>query len=316
MKNFKCIEKLEGIWTLISQLFLTFIFLSANNFEDIFLFLTAFWVFWHLSTHILCSLRLFFWRGKWLSCSFLRVLWIFLSLILCQFQIWYFSLTCLLILFIISSLNRILNFLYLFWEFPSIDGRENSMTPYLAVTQLQQLSMHSDSYFNYPPYPFYFLSWNTFFSTISKIQESWSNCSGNTHTPISWTLPLAFFKENIYLYLFDFRVAAGELLEHVGSNSLTRDGIQAPSLGTRSLSHWTTRDVLIKNILIYWHYHLFFPFIHPIFHPSHFWIHFKAPPSSSKLFSKHIIKSWIVSPQKRYIEVLTPSTLECDLISK
>ena len=54
-------------------------------------------------------------------------------------------------------------------------------------------------------------------------------------------------------------MAAGELLEHVGSNSLTRDGIQAPSLGTRSLSHWTTRDVLIKNILIYWHITYFFP---------------------------------------------------------
>ena len=37
--------------------------------------------------------------------------------------------TYLLILFIIPSLNRILNFIYLFWEFPSIKGRENSMTP-------------------------------------------------------------------------------------------------------------------------------------------------------------------------------------------
>ena len=45
----------------------------------------------------------------------------------------------------------------------------------------------------------------------------------------------------------------------MGSSSLTRDGIQVPALGARSLSHWTTRGVpsslLLLLLIFFCHYH-------------------------------------------------------------
>ena len=53
--------------------------------------------------------------------------------------------------------------------------------------------------------------------------------------------------KNVCIYVFDF---SGSLLRQVGSSSLTRDWTLAPVLGARSLSHWTTREVLMYSFFL------------------------------------------------------------------
>ena len=54
-----------------------------------------------------------------------------------------------------------------------------------------------------------------------------------------------------FIYLFDCVGLRCSTLDpwsslwHVGSSSLTRDQTMAPALGAESLSHWTTREVLV-----------------------------------------------------------------------
>ena len=75
--------------------------------------------------------------------------------------------------------------------------------------------------------------------------------SANYGHIIKWWRLLQNTHTHTFIYLFDcvgLRCSTPDpwsSLWHVGSSSLTRDQTMAPALGAESLSHWTTREVLV-----------------------------------------------------------------------